>query len=50
MIFALILGFLFFFVFPTWIDIQSAGGWDAWMSDTDSWIARILIFISHFAR
>lgn len=50
MIVALVLGFLFFYVFPKWIGIQEAGGWDAWINDKDGWIVRILLFIAHLVR
>lgn len=50
MIIALILGFLLFFAFPKWIEIQEAGGFQAWIHDYDGRLAGILLFIAHLVR
>lgn len=47
MIVALVLGFLLYSVFPIWIEIQHAGGFDAWLHDSDARLANILLFLAH---
>ena len=50
MIVALLLGFLLYFAFPKWIEIQEAGGLQAWIHDFDGRLAGILLFIAHLVR
>lgn len=50
MIVALILGFSLYFVFPKWVEIQNAGGFQAWIHDSDGRLAGILLFIAHLVR
>lgn len=48
MVVALVLAILFYEVFPLWIEIESAGGRDAWLQDSDGLIAKLLITLAHF--
>ena len=46
---ALLLAFLFYEVFPMWLEIQEAGGWDAWINDSEAQFAHLLLFLTRLA-